>query len=67
MEGISNMSITQTITRQLTRSPTDLSDVFKDGELSDKQAIHEAERRADQYSDIQPDQMVISGKHLFQI
>ena len=66
MEGIPNMSITQTITRKLTRSPTDFSDVFKDSKLSEKEAIHEVERLADQYSDIKSDQLVISRKHLFQ-
>ena len=69
MERILNMSITQTIARKLTKTPADLSDIFKDSELSEKEkkALNEAERLADQYSDIKPDQLVISGNYLFQI
>ena len=34
--------------------------------VNKKNAINEAERLADQYSDIKPKQMVISGNYLFQ-
>ncbi len=63
------MSVTETIARKLTRISGDLSDFLEDSEMSkeEKEAINEAERLADQYSDIKPDQLVISGKHLFQI
>ncbi|MCY4153180.1 MAG: hypothetical protein OXE94_13235 [Aestuariivita sp.] len=63
------MSITEMIARKLVRIPADNSDLFNDDELSkeEKEAINEAERLADQYSDIQPEQLVISGNHLFQI
>ncbi len=63
------MSVTETIARKLTRMPGDLSDFLEDSEMSkeEKEAINEAARLADQYSDIKPDQLVISGRHLFQI
>ncbi|MCY4197758.1 MAG: hypothetical protein OXD33_12725 [Rhodobacteraceae bacterium] len=63
------MSVTETIARKLTRISGDLSDFLEDSEMSkkEKEAINEAERLADQYSDIKPDQLVISGRHLFQI
>ncbi len=62
------MSVTETVNRKLTKISGDLSEFLEDSEMSkeEKEAINEAERLADQYSDIKPDQMVISGKHLFQ-
>ncbi len=61
------MSVTERTNRKLSSLPEKLSDLIGGRELSveEKAAINEAERLADEYSDIKPDHLVISDNHFF--
>ncbi len=61
------MSVSKTITQKLRKEADKLSDFFEDASLSEeeKKAIDEAERLADKYADIKPDQLVVNSNYLF--
>lgn len=61
------MSLLKTVSQKLKTGPNKLSEFLEDTKLSEeeKEAIDQAERLADEYSDIKPDQLVISSNYLF--
>ncbi len=61
------MSLLKTVSQKLKTGPNKLSEFLEDTKLSEeeKEAIDQAERLADEYSDIKPDQLVVSSNYLF--
>ena len=61
------MSLKERVNHKLLSLPDKLSDLieFKDLSFKEKAAIDEAERLADEFSDIKPDHLVVSDNHLF--
>jgi len=64
-----SMSEAGKVKSRLISKSGNLSDFLENAGMSkeEKEAINEADRLADEYSDIKPDQLTISGKHLFHL
>ena len=61
------MSVTERLNSKLSCLPNKLSDLIdvRDLSVEEKAAINEAERLADEFSDIKPDHLAVSDKQYF--
>ena len=63
------MSVFQKVNEVLSSPSNSVSEIFERQSMTESEriALEDAERLADQFSDIKPSHLVVSGKHLFSL